>query len=77
MMKECARTLPPMIAICRAMASLARMKSPHVKELVPVCRAICNECKASCEAHAGHHAECKGCFEACTNMLAVLDTLGA
>jgi Cys-rich four helix bundle protein (predicted Tat secretion target) len=65
MMAECAKTVQQMLVLCRAMASLAAMGSPHAKELAKLCAAVCAECKAVCEKHAGHHDECKNCAESC------------
>ncbi len=65
MMAECAKTVQQMIALCRAVASLAAMGSPHVKEVARICARACADCRAACEKHAGHHVECKDCADSC------------
>jgi Cys-rich four helix bundle protein (predicted Tat secretion target) len=65
MMAECAKIVQQMLVLCRAMASLAAMGSPHAKQLAALCIEVCVECRTACEKHAGHHAECKACAEAC------------
>lgn len=65
MMAECAKSVQQMIALCRAVASLAAMGSPFAKEVAAVCARACAECRSVCEKHAGHHVECKECAESC------------
>lgn len=65
MMADCAKSVQQMLAMCRAMASLAAMGSRYAKELAPLCAKVCANCHAECEKHAGHHAECKACSDSC------------
>lgn len=65
MMAECAGTVRQMLPLCAAVAELARLKSPLLKAVAAACAKACRECEASCQKHAGHHAECKACQESC------------
>lgn len=65
MMAECAKTVQQMIPLCRAVASLAAMGSPYVREAARICARACAECRSACEKHAGHHRECRDCAESC------------
>jgi Cys-rich four helix bundle protein (predicted Tat secretion target) len=65
MMADCAKSVQQMIPICRALSSLSAMGSKHAQAVAVSCADACAECAAVCEPHAGHHAECKACFEAC------------
>jgi Cys-rich four helix bundle protein (predicted Tat secretion target) len=67
MMAECAKSVQQMIPICRALSSLSAMGSKHVHALARSCADACAECASACEPHAGHHAECKACLDACRN----------
>ncbi len=64
-MGECAKTVSDMLAICRASESLAASASKHLKAMAKLCIESCTDCAKACTPHAGHHAECKACKEAC------------
>jgi hypothetical protein len=68
MMAECAGKVRVMLAICRAVESLATTGSPHLAALARICADACAECAAACAPHAGHHAECAACERACRAM---------
>ena len=62
---QCAKLVDQMIALCQATGPLAEHGSPHLKDFAALCIKVCSDCKAECDKHAGHHAECKGCADAC------------
>jgi Cys-rich four helix bundle protein (predicted Tat secretion target) len=64
-MAECSRAVHAMLAICRAVPALATSGSAHLGRLAAICADVCAECEAACAPHAGHHAECRDCAEAC------------
>lgn len=75
MMAACARQVQQMLAVCRATGSLAAMGSEYATEMAKLCEAACTACAQECEAHAGHHAECAACFEACKKTIAAVKAL--
>lgn len=68
MMAECAARVRVMLALCRAVESLATTGSAHLTALARICADACAECAAACGPHAGHHAECAACERACRAM---------
>ncbi len=67
---HCMQTVTDMLEVCRATASLVARQSPHAKEQVTACLAVCKECSAACAEHKAHfahgmHMECKACMESC------------
>jgi Cys-rich four helix bundle protein (predicted Tat secretion target) len=75
MMSDCARQVQQMLAICRSMSSLAAMGSGYAPEMAALCKKACVNCAAECKKHAGHHDECKACYEACQETIAALEAL--
>lgn len=54
--------------ICRAMAHLLLMDSPHARHLASECIEICEACAADCERIGGMEdcvAACRACAKAC------------
>lgn len=74
-MAECATAVSQMLAVCRAMASLAAQGSSHAKAQAVVCKTVCEECAAACRPHKDHHKECAACAEACDRTVAALAKL--
>lgn len=70
MMAECAQTSLEVSSVSSALAALAGFQSVHTAEQAKVCIASCEQCIKACEPHAGHHKECKDCFESCKECLA-------
>lgn len=64
-MADCARTVSQMLPLCQALVSLAGQASALTPALARVALDACNRCADACKVHAGHHAECKACYEAC------------
>lgn len=71
-LQECLKLVNAMLPICEATASLAKQDAKRFKDLAKLCIDVCSDCAAECEKHAAHHAECKGCLEACRGMIAAL-----
>jgi Cys-rich four helix bundle protein (predicted Tat secretion target) len=65
MMADCAKIVQQMLAVCRAASSLSAMGSKYAATMAKLCAEACRDCAKVCEPHAGHHAECKACLEAC------------
>jgi Cys-rich four helix bundle protein (predicted Tat secretion target) len=64
-MIECARTVRDMVAVCSMLNELASSRSRHLKQLLPGCRAVCQNCLDECKKHAARHAICKECANKC------------
>ncbi len=72
MLGQCARVVHQMLAVCKMLATLASAGSSHLAQAAALCDAVCKDCKAACDQHASMHPECKGCADACGEMLAQL-----
>ena len=68
-LKECMRTVSAMLPMCQALASLAALNSPRLKQLAKVCIDVCADCENECKKHEKHHAACKACRESCTKCI--------
>ncbi|MFN3624066.1 MAG: four-helix bundle copper-binding protein [Hyphomicrobium sp.] len=64
-LKDCLRSVLTMLPSCEALARVAALDAPRLKELAKVCGDICADCQAECKKHQDHHAACKACGEAC------------
>jgi len=71
---HCMAAVTDMLEVCHATASLVARQSPHAREQIVACVAMCKECSAACAEHKAHfahgmHMECKACMEACDAMV--------
>lgn len=69
-MADCNTKVHEMLALTKAMLTLASMGSAEAIKLAPVCAEACHACAQSCAEHREHfshgmHLECKDCMEAC------------
>lgn len=69
-MAGCAPAVHDMHAVMQGLAAAAASGSRHLKELARVAMEFCKDCEAECRKHAGHHAVCKECMEACQRTIA-------
>jgi Cys-rich four helix bundle protein (predicted Tat secretion target) len=76
-MAEPSRKVHAMLAICRAVPALATSGSPHLGRLAALCRDTCQECHDVCARHAGHHAVCRVCTDACAATIPLAAALAA
>lgn len=67
---ECAQKVNQMLAVCRAVGTLADAGSSHLGSAASLCRDVCKDCEAACKPHVGHHPECAACAKACRNLIA-------
>lgn len=72
-MAKCNQKVHEMLAVCRAMASLASLESDKAVKLAALCASACRECADACAEHREHfahgmHLACKDCMEACLIM---------
>jgi Cys-rich four helix bundle protein (predicted Tat secretion target) len=65
MLAECLESVLGMLPVCTAVARLAAMDAPRLKELAKVCGDICADCEKVCRKHESHHEVCKACADAC------------
>lgn len=72
---ECARSVSELVPVCRALATLAAQRSPHLAAQAKVALAICKECEAACRKHAEHHAFCKACADSCADCIKACESL--
>lgn len=64
-MSPCAESVQTMLAVCRAMGSVAPTGSKHTRALAQLCATVCADCEVECRKHEDKHAACKACAEAC------------
>ena len=69
-MAECAKTVQLMMPMCDAVGYHAAANSKHLKKMVKLCMAICDDCEKACRKHEDKHKECKACAESCADMIA-------
>ncbi len=62
---ECLKSVLAMMPLCTAVARLASLDVPRLKDLAKLCGEVCAECEKVCRKHAEHHAVCKACAESC------------
>ncbi len=62
---ECLRSVLAMMPLCTAVARLASLDAPRLKDLTKLCGEVCAECEKVCRKHAEHHAVCKACADSC------------
>lgn len=74
---ECAAKANEMLAICDGFSYLVTSNSQHSKAYAKICKAVCAECEEECEKHKDKHQECKGCAEACANVVEVINKVFA
>lgn len=68
-MAQCAQAVSQMLALCRALHSLAAQQSSLTAAQANVAIEGCKLCAEACKPHAAHHAECKACHDACLRCL--------
>jgi len=66
----CNARVHEMLALTKAMLTLASSKSDLAKKLASVCADACKACGAACLEHKEHwghgmHLACKACYDAC------------
>lgn len=66
---ECLKSVLAMMPMCTAVARLAALDAPRLKELAKLCDDVCADCEKVCRKHAEHHAVCKACAEACASFV--------
>ena len=71
----CARSVREMLAVCGMIGPLAAARSARLREAAALCGAMCKDCKVECDKHADKHAECKGCADACEQLIAEIGKL--
>jgi Cys-rich four helix bundle protein (predicted Tat secretion target) len=69
-MASCNKRVHEMLAMTRAMQTLAASKSEFAKRHAAVCADVCKTCAAACLEHKEHwghgmHMACKACYDAC------------
>jgi len=68
-LKICVRTVAAMLPMCAALASLAALDAPRLKDLARLCIDICSDCETECRKHQDHHASCRGCADSCADCI--------
>lgn len=71
----CARSVREMLAVCGMIGPLAAARSARLRDAAALCGAMCKDCKAECDKHADKHPECKGCADACEQLIAEIGKL--
>jgi len=71
-MGDCLRTALDCDVVCGAALKAAGLNSAYTPALAKTAQAAMEACVKSCKPHIEHHAECKGCHDAC---LAAIDAI--
>jgi len=74
---DCAQSVNQMLAICRAVGPILDANGPYVRATAQLCLAVCTDCERVCRQHAGRHAICKTCADACAAAAAAAKPLAA
>ncbi len=69
-MADCAHAVNDMRSVMHALHTLANTGSKHLAEFAKVAMKFCQDCEAACRKHAGMHATCKDCADACARTVA-------
>jgi Cys-rich four helix bundle protein (predicted Tat secretion target) len=64
-MGDCLRTALDCDVVCGAALKAAGLNSAYTPALAKTAQAAMEACVKSCKPHIEHHAECKGCHDAC------------
>jgi Cys-rich four helix bundle protein (predicted Tat secretion target) len=62
---ECLESVLAMMPMCTAVARLAALDAPRLKDVAKLCADICADCEKVCRKHEAHHAVCKACADSC------------
>lgn len=65
---DCASKVHEMQAICGAFSYLLAANSEYIEAYAGVCEKVCSDCEKECRKHE-EHIECKGCADACEEMV--------
>lgn len=65
---DCAAKVHEMHAICDAFSYLLAANSEYVKAYASICEQACKDCEKECLKHK-QHIECKGCADACADVI--------
>jgi Cys-rich four helix bundle protein (predicted Tat secretion target) len=62
---ECGRSVNEMVAVSRALETLAAAESPRLPAMARAAVATYEHCQAECKKHAPKHDICRKCGDAC------------
>jgi Cys-rich four helix bundle protein (predicted Tat secretion target) len=71
----CGMRVHDMVAVCRALATLAASDSPQLKPFAKVCIEVCQSCETECRKHEQHHPICKETADSCARVVATCKKL--
>ncbi|WP_334149687.1 four-helix bundle copper-binding protein [Hyphomicrobium sp.] len=66
---ECLKSVLAMMPMCAAVARLAALDAPRLKDVAKLCADICADCEKVCRKHEAHHAVCKACADSCARFV--------
>lgn len=66
---ECLESVLAMMPMCTAVARLAALDAPRLKDVAKLCADICVDCEKVCRKHEAHHAVCKACADSCAHFV--------
>lgn len=69
----CAERVRETAALCDASITLVSARSLLTPDLLAVCKAACEMCRAECEKHASHHQTCADCADSCVAVIEAID----
>lgn len=72
MMKNCIRLNKECVQICEATLSSLYKQNKFAKDLIALCKKVCNMCADECSKH--HYDHCKRCSQACTDCASACDS---
>jgi len=70
MLADCLKAVLDTDAVATAVARLARYDSAWAPVMARTAMAVLDVCVEACRPHAGHHAECRACADACKRAIA-------
>ena len=62
---ECLASVEELVAVCRAMATVAALGTDRVRAMAAVTKDVCLSCEAECRRFEDQHDECGACADAC------------
>jgi Cys-rich four helix bundle protein (predicted Tat secretion target) len=62
---DCLASVEELVAVCKALGTIAALGSAHVVAMAAVTKDVCIDCEAECRKFADKHDECGACGDAC------------
>jgi Cys-rich four helix bundle protein (predicted Tat secretion target) len=70
---DCLSRVEELIAVCKALGTIAALGSEHVPAMAAVTKEVCVTCEEECRKFADKHDECAACADACLDCIKECD----